>query len=493
MSINTILKIKNNNGTMLVVVLLATGIFLALLSGGISLALLQKKLIAQRVSRAQALHIAESGVNYYRWVLYHDHDEYCNKEICKTPANGFPEYGPYGPYSYQDFNGEVTGQYELYITPPLTNGSTIVDVTAVGWTTSHPNAKRKISVKCGIPSWSTYSWQSNSFINFGASSEVWGPIHSNAGIRFDGIAHNIITSSALTYNDPDHLGANEFGVHTHTAPVDPLPDGNNPPLNVPIRSDVFMAGRSFPTPVISYDLLDAYITESLAKATTDGIVLGKSGGSNQGYHIVLRTDDKIDIYIVNSITPQCRNGSDRSDTDGIVTETLLQTGVATPANGLVFVKDNVWVDGQIDGNRITIFAFDEPLGGSVSDININHSVLYTNYDGSDAIGLIAQRNIEVGLFSDNDLRIDAAMIAKEGTIKRNQFFNKDTQGCSSTYCVRNSLTTNGSLASFNRPYFWSGSCGYSSRSYNYDSNLTFAPPPHYPTTGEYTFISWDEE
>ena len=485
-------KIKQNQlGSMLVIVLVATGLFLIMAMGAIGLGLLQQKLNIRKVARIQALHIAEAGVNYYRWVLYHDPKEYCNKETCV----GAPDYGPYGPYAYTDSAGQnISGYYELYIIPPALNGSTIVTIKSMGWVDDYPNIKRTIEVQCGIPSWSTYSTLANSHIRFGEGTEIWGPIHSNDGIRFDGVAHNIITSSLLDYDDPDHAGANEFGVHTHVAPVDPLPDGNNPPQNVPNRPDVFIAGRSFPVPVVSFDLLDNYVTETLTKAEENGLVLENSG--DEGYHLTLNTDDTIDIRLVNSITPPCRykdGGWKKPDTDGIVNETDYIIGTSTPPNGIIFVKDNVWIDGQINGNRITILAFKEPLGGNITDIIINNDLTYTNYDGTDVIGLIAQRNISIGLFSEDDLQIDAALIAKENRIGRNYFPCTDENDCSSTYCVRNIITVNGSLATRNRYGFaWSDGTGYQARNLNYDNNLTYIPPPHFPTTGEYSFISWDE-
>jgi len=499
MSKNILTLKQNQTGSMLIVVLVTTGLFLVMLLGSISVALLQQKLMIKKIARAQALHIAEAGVNYYRWVLYHDDDEYCNKEACQIA----PDYGPYGPYSYKDSSGQIEGYYELYITPPAINGSTIVTIKSIGWVADYPNNKRAIRVQCGIPSWSTYSTLCNANIRFGEGTEVWGPIHSNAGIRFDGVTHNIITSSLFKYNDPDHSGPDEFSVHTHVYAEswedydpDETCDEDEPPCDPAPQSysDVFMVGRSFSVSTVSFDLLDTYVAETLTKAEENGIVLEKSGGSKEGYHITLKTDDTIDIRIVDSITPRCKYSWWKSDTDGIVSETDHIIGAITPPNGIVFVKDKVWIDGQIDGNRITILAFDEPLGGSVSDIIINNDVTYTNYDGTDAIGLIAQRNISIGLFSEDDLQIDAALIAKEGRVGRNYFPCKDSNNCSSTYCIRDTITVNGSLATRNRYGFaYTDGTGYQTRNLNYDNNLTFMPPPHFPTTGEYSFISWEEE
>ena len=473
----------NQKGAMLVLALTATGLFLAITLGAVGLATMQRKLNISKVARAQAIHVAEAGVNYYRWVLYHDNEDYCNKETCI----GAPDYGPYGPYEYTDANGEVTGRYELYITPPAINGSTIVNIKSVGWTDKYPNVKREIEVRCGIPSWSTYSTLSDADVRFGEGTEVWGQIHSNTGIRFDGVAHNVVSSSICVYDDPDHTGSDEFAVHTHVSPTDPSPDANCPPQNVPDRADVFMVGRSFAEPVVSFNMLDNYLNDVLDKATTSGLVLPSSGA--EGYHITLNTDDTIDIRTVTAVTSPCTSWWYSEETEGIASETVYDIGSSTPANGVVFVKDKVWVDGQIDGNRLTILAFAEPITGDTTDIIINNDLTYTNYDGTDAIGLIAQRDITVGFYSEDDLQIDAALIAKEGRISRNHYYDF----CGTSY-IRNTITINGSLATHNRYGFaYVDGTGYQYRNLNYDNNLTFIPPPHFPTTGEYTFISWKEK
>jgi hypothetical protein len=485
---------NSNQGSMLVLTIVITGLFLVMMLGTISLGIMQQKLNVSNISKTQALHIAEAGVNYYRWVLYHNHEDYCNSEVCKSG----PDYGPYGPYTYTDFTGTIKGYYELYITPPAIDGSTIVNIKSVGWTEDHPNIKREIEVQCGISSWSTYSTLANAKIRFGAGTETWGPIHSNNGIRFDGLSHNIITSSIADYNDDDHGGGNEFGVHTHLAPTDPLP-----PSAVPERLDVFMAGRSFPASVVSFDLLGSYINKTYAKATTTGIVFDprtagiadpysvntywgceNSGSScDEGFHITLKNDNTFDISGVTSV----RNDCGGSPSHSILSEGSLNN-YPIPSNGIIFVKHHVWVDGQINNSRITILAFEEPFTGNSSDININNDILYTNYDGTDSMGLIAQRDINAGQYSENDLRIDAALIAKEGRIGR-EYYNS---GCTSY--IRDTITINGSLATNNRYGFaYTDGTGYQTRNLIYDNNLTFIPPPHFPTTGEYTFISWKEK
>jgi len=514
---------------MLIVVLVLTGLFMTLSMGAIGLSLMQQKLNRTKVASTQAIHIAEAGVNYYRWVLYHENEEYCNNEACQAA----PDYGPYGPYEYKDSSGQnISGYYELYITPPATNGSNIVKIRSVGWTADYPGVKRTIEVQCGIPSWSNFSSLSNSIIRFGAGTEVWGPIHSNNGIRFDGVAHNIVSSSILDYDDPDHdenpTDVIEFGVHTHddaglgTYNTDEISDGSNPP-NPPDQSDIFQAGRQFPIPVVSFDLLDNYINSSYQKATTSGFVIDPravgtadpSSNSNywncinntcdEGLHITLKTNNTFDVKKVSAVRPDCNNNpSPNSPSWSIATEDLIAQNYPIPANGIIFIKHHVWVDGQINNSKVTILAFTEPFEGDTANIITNNDLLYTNHDGTDSIGLIAQNNIGPGLFSegslsgadDEELRIEAALIAKTGRVGREYY----KTSCSNEYHKRNIITIYGSMSTKER-YGFSYSCGgsnnwcsgYDIRNIIYDNNLTYNPPPNYPTTGEYTFISWKEE
>jgi hypothetical protein len=302
------------------------------------------------------------------------------------------------------------------------------------------------------------------------------------------LANNLVSSSLLDYNDPDHNGANEFGVHTHAhaaGDYDPkeLSSGANPPTPQNY-SDVFRGGRSFPLPIISFDLLDNYASDMYAKANLNGKVLESSG--QKGYHITLKPDETMDIKIVKEDTGSCDNVAK----EGIREEDDYSLGTSTPANGLLFVKDKVWIDGKVNSGRITILAFREPFSGNNTDIIINNDLTYTNYDGHDAIGLIAQGNITVGLTSEDNLEINAAMIAKEGRIGRNYYYCRD---CGDE-CKKNTITVRGSLATRNRYGFaFTDGTGYQIRNLIYDNNLTYNPPPHFPTTGEYTFLSWKED
>jgi hypothetical protein len=176
----------------------------------------------------------------------------------------------------------------------------------------------------------------------------------------------------------------------------------------------------------------------------------------------------------------------------IQTETQYATGTI-PQNGDMFFEDNLWVRGHVNGARVTIASGRFPANPTTySDITVDNSITYGNFNGSDTIALVSQNNINIGMNTDNDLTIDAALIAQNGLIGR-YYYNSH---CSDP--TRNSLTTLGTMAT-NLPsgfaYSSNGTItsGFNTRTYNYDANLLYSPPPSFPlTTNGYQLISWEE-
>lgn len=438
---------------------------------------------AQHASLASQ--IAEAGIEYYRWHLAHAPTDY-------QDGTGGP--GPY-VHEFLDKDGDPVGQFVLDITPPPV-GSTLVSITSTGEVDAAPGVRQDVEVQVAKPSLAKYAVVANAVMRFGAGTEIFGPIHSNGGIRFDGLVHNLVTSAEDEYNDPDHSGGDEFGVHTHVSPTDPLP-----PAAVPARPDVFEAGRQFPVPAVDFSGFTANLAQMKADAQADGHYFAASGAL--GYHVVLRTDDTFDLYRVDTLVPVpngCTNviGQQGWGTWSIQPggQTFLQN-LPFPNNGIIFAEDHVWVDGQIDTARLTIAAAlfpDNPA--QRKNIIVNDDLLYTNYDGQDVIALIAQGNFNVGMVSQDDLRIDAALVAQNGRVGRH-YYRPPTQGqdrCS-PYHLRLTITLFGMIGTNERYGFaYSDGTGYQTRNITYDANLLYAPPPSFPlTTDEYQTISWKKK
>ncbi len=473
-----ILRRKTNGGFLLLHVLTFGTIAVVLVGGFASWIALELRTVRNTTYREQALNIAESGVEYYRWHLAHAPQDY---------QDGTGLSGPY-THPFFDKDGVEIGQFVLAITPPPL-GSTRVIIRSTGSVHAAPLLTRTIQTELAIPSIAKYATVANADIRFGEGTEVFGPIHSNGGIRFDGLAHNVVSSSVTSYNDPDHTGGNEFGVHTHVSPTDPLP-----PSAVPSRPDVFEVGRQFPVPAVDFTGLTADLAQMKTSAQGSGSYFGPSGGL--GYKIVLKTDDTFDILRVNSLvnpSPGCSSSQAGWGTWSIGTAGSATTLLGThsfPANGILFVEDHAWVEGQIDTARLTIASARFPDNPATrTNITVNEDLLYTNYDGQDVLALIAQNNFNVGLRSADDLRIDAALVAQNGRAGRHYYGSS----CGSFH-DRDSLTLYGMIATNQRYGFaYTDGTGYDIRNIIYDANLLYGPPPSFPlTSDEYSTLSWEE-
>lgn len=485
------MKVNNNlqRGSLMIQALVFGTIAVVMIGALISWSAVNIK--ASRVSmfREQALQIAEAGIDYYRWHLAHAPTDY---------QDGTGVAGPY-VHDFFDKDGVKIGTFTLEITPPAT-GFTLVKIKSTGRIVADATAVRSIITGLAIPSLAKYAIASNSDIRFGEGTEVFGPIHSNGGIRFDGLAHNLVTSSRDRYNDPDHSGNDEFGVHTHlntppTSVNDTFRASEAPPTSpVPNRSDVFMAGRQFPVPAIDFLGFTTDLASIKANAQASGRYFASSGAL--GYRVLFKTDDTFDLYRVNNITStpnNCAEATTGWGTWSIRSTNGSQTFLANytiPANGLIFIEDHVWAEGQINSARVTLAAGRFPDNSATRpNIMINNNLLYTNYDGQDVISLISQGNINAGLSSPDTFRVDAALVAQNGRVGRYHY----SSSCGTGY-NRTKITLYGMIASNARYGFaYTDGTGYDERDIIYDANLLYGPPPSFPLTGDqYQIVSWQE-
>ncbi len=471
------------SGSILIQVIAFMTIGIIILSGFIGWGMMSMRASRHSEYRAQAIQIAEAGVDYYRWHLAHASADY---------QDGTATSGPY-VHDYFDKQGNKLGTFTLTVTPP-TLGSTLVTVKSTGKVVTDSTIGRTIQVKLAKPSFAKYAVVSNSDLSIGAN--IVGPLHSNGGIYFvSGSASNTVTSAKTTFNSTTTGGTTQWGVYTTG---DPVP--NTAFVSV---TPVFTAGRQVGVPAVDFSGITADLAQLKADAIASGIYYGPSAGGI-GYHLVLKTTNKFDIYNVTaqSVVGGC-TGSDWWNGCGTVAnslwsigaQTLIASNVSFPANGVIFASDNIWVDGQINGARITIVAAVLPDVGVRKNIIVNDNLLYTYYDGTDVIGLIAQDNFWIGLNSQDTQRIDAAIIAQNGRVSRYNY-----QGCGTNQNQSN-LTLYGMFASNQRYAYGNlnsgcggGASGYNtSRTYIYDSNLLYGPPPSFPpTTSQYQIVSWDE-
>ena len=475
-------------GALLVQVIVFSTIALVLIGGLLSWAGVNIKVSRNEIYREQAIQLAEAGIDYYRWHLAHASSDF-------KDGTGAP-----GPYVHQvrDVDGDVVGSYSLSITAPAP-GSTKVHIESAGTPTS-ASTTRTIAVDMAIPSLAKFAVVANDNMRFGQGTEVFGPIHSNGGVRFDGLAHNLVTSAQTNYDEPDHTGAIEFGVHTHLLANGTVNDtfrpAEAPPSTVPSRPDVFLAGRQFPVPAEDFVGIATDLATIKSSAQSSGRYFAPSGA--QGYQIIFKPDDTFDVYRVTAQTTPGSSCTDPGQTGWGVWSIRTKIFIANyviPSNGLIFVEDNVWVEGTINTARVTVGSGKFPDNASTrTNIIINNDLNYTNFDGTDTIGLIAQNNVTVGMVSDTNLVIDAALIAQNGRVGRFYYAAGGVSSCS-PYDTRSSITLYGMIATNIRYGFaYTDGTGYTTRNINYDANLLYAPPPSFPLSGnQYQILSWEEK
>lgn len=462
-----------NQGSITPSLLIVTAVFVVVIYGLLLLVSQQLNFSHRQVASEEALHIAEAGINYYRWHLAHAPEDF---------QDGTGESGPY-QHQYLDPQGATIGTFSLEITPP-SEASSIVTIVSEGWTEDYPKIKRTIRAQYGKPSLAYHAFLQNASSWYGSGITVNGRVHSNNGIRMDGANISLVTSAKEKYKC-----GSETGCH--------------PPVWKP---GVWGSGGDqglwqFPVPPIDFDTISFNFAQLKEKAQNNGLHLGSS--EEAGYHLEFTEDGKVkiskvtetDYYRGYSVPGQGLGeqgiGGCRRRYQIITDEELIGT-YNLSETPIIFAEDNLWVEGIVNG-QVNVVAARFPITTNSANIWIINNLVYQSYDDTNSLGLIAQNDIYFARDIPEDFRIDGALMAQKGNIIRHGYFS----WCGGTSeAVKDKLTINGSVISFFTSYWNFGSgpeSGFIEREITYDTNLLYDPPPYFPTSGEYEFISWIEE
>lgn len=428
-------------------------------------------------SGEQAFQAAESGVAFYRWYLAHSVEGKTAAQIDDFWSNGNP-FGVAQPYEreYVDPSGSSVGMYRISVTPP-SEGSTIVSVVSTGWTYKYPESTRTIRVRFRRPSWSEYILLGNEMQRVGSGTDVNGKVFVNNGIRFDGVGHNTIASAVESYYDNDSdVRADKPGVWTSWANE----------YNVDAGSEVFLAGKSYPEPNVDFASVTADLAYIKEQARAGGVSNGCGtygcyfDNSRQGRHIVLRANGTFDIRTVRNFSNP-GVGAIGHSTSEITQYYGDWSNHAIPDNGVIFVENNVWLEGAVDNERLTVVSANL-VSANTYNVYIQRDITYGAYDGSSVLGVISQNDIEITKNSNNVLRIDGALLAQSGRVGRENYGN-----------TKSAITVYGAIATNERYGFaYTDGTGYAHRNLYYDNNLFYNPPPYFPTGTQYLIDLWEE-
>lgn len=457
---------SSREGSILILTLVFMAIFLVTAIGLVGFALSQNKLGHRRIAWERSFEVAEAGVNYYRWHLAHDPNDY-------QDGTGAP--GPY-VHDYADPYGTTIGQFSLDITPP-DSCSTVTTIESTGWTIADPNVERVVRAQHGLPSLAQFAFLTNSNVWYGEDEELHGPVHSNGGIRQDGENDGLMTSAKATY-----ICGSEHGCSNETKP------------------GIWGTGEiqalwDFPVPAVDFNAITADLVDLKNEAQSTGIYLGSSG---LGYHMVLLDNGTFDLYQVNSLRSnvQSYDGTDWIyDSYDIQSETYINNYVLPSSCSTVYVEDDLWIEGEINNMALTVVSAVLPdIPQSNSSIVINGDITYKNRNEQTALALISQKDILIPLYAaPDDLEVNAVLLAQKGHAFRNYYTSTY-----SPYHLRDYIELYGAIIT-NGVWTWSwvnGSgtiiSGYENTETIYDPTLKYFPPPGFPTENEYEFIQWEE-
>lgn len=461
-------------------------IFFGLLSALTSFVLLQNRLQDQKDAQGRAFAIAEGGLEYYRWFLAH------------YPGNTENGTGSNGPFTipYYDPEGTQLGSFELTLNANSACGETTsIDIVSKGWTLDMPLVTKTVSARYAQPSVGMYSYVLNDSVWAGDDRVILGPYHSNGGIRMDGTANSSVTSSVATWRCDSSYGCSP----TQNSAPGVLGDGPNQSL------------WSYPVPQVDFAAIAADFSSLKTTAQSEGLYYPRYSTTNNpnaaaywhGYHLTFNANDTVTVRRVTSTT-QLEvipvNPAETLDTDRalISNETLYETRSIPSSCGLIFVEDNVWVDGTIP-SKVTLVAAN--TSSSLSpNAYLRNNVVYENTDGSSGLTLIAENNVLVAPNAPSTMTLNGIFIAQNGAFGRNLYLNSSRSACHSSYEPKTALTILGTTVSNKRTGTkWTGvSCsggyaGFGTRTDSYDEQMAIDPPPFTPIVStDYELMDWRE-
>jgi len=470
------MKLILSRGSIMLMVIVFSGVFLTVLMALSSFVLVQSRSQDITEQRVAALSIAEAGIDYYRWFLLHFPGDITN-------GTGAP-----GPYvsTYLDPESGVAGTYSLSITGNTSCGVVqSIDVTSTGVPDGSPGISSVLLARYAAPSVASYSYVVGSSVWAGADRIINGPYHSNGGVRMDGTANAPVSSSLATWNCTSSFGCTP----TQSAAPGVVGTGTNQEL------------WTFPVPQIDFAGISADFSARKATAIASGLYLPRySSVANprRGYHLIFNIDGTITVRRVSAVSALTVTpvNSTNSSTDytRINTEAFYQTLTIPESCGLIFVEDNLWIEGVIP-SKVTVVAAGVIDTSFRPDIVLVGNITYGTNDGTDGLTVIGAHDILISPNAPMNMTLNGIFVAQSGAFGRNRY------SCPSAYEPRGTLTILGTTVSNLRTGTrWVNGCGsgadagYQTRIDAYDRQNATNPPAFTPITStQWKFVDWQQK
>lgn len=457
------------------------GVFMLILSALTGYAFEQSKYGRALFSREQGIHIAEAGLEYYKWFLAHH------------PSALSTGSGIVSPYTYtvSDPEGGQVGSATVTATPNVQCGAVQwIDVKSKGTSNADSLYSRTLTARYMRPSVTQYSNIINSNVYAGAGRQIYGPYFSNGGIHMDSTNNSTVSSAVSSWSCTSTFGCSSTQTQSGV-----FGSGSGSALwKYPVSS------IDFPGMALNFSTLAGYAqsygiylsgTETDVAGARQGSTYSDVSGSDQrGYHIIFNSSGTVTVYRVTGTSYTSGLHIDdltyHNDYYTITSESLLGTYTPPSTCSIIFSKARTWVEGTVSGKKTLIAA--DP-GNYNPDIILQGNLGYASTDGSTGLTAIAETSILIPPGSPDVMSVRGVLVAQGGYFGRNHYSSN----------LRTSLTINGTIVSNQRvgTQWTSGGnpvSGYLSRYESYDRLQAFTPPPFTPAVStDYGYSLWREQ
>ncbi len=235
-------------------------------------------------------------------------------------------------------------------------------------------------------------------------------------------------------------------------------------------------------------------------AQASGVYLPPTAVGQYGYKIVFNSNGTFDASPVTAVTQVWGYSTD----DGWVEENTVIAATGSAVNHavpagcpVVFVEDNVWLQGTVSG-KVTLASANVTTPGVDPTLVLTGNITYAHaYD--DGLTAIGENSVLISLQSPDVMQLSGVYVASKGHFGRHRYDDSGTHAVPASLqasVMRSTLNTFGTFASngtVDTKWISSGAfvSGYSVRTDAHDALLSAVPPPFTPATADdFSFTDW---
>ncbi len=486
-------RLKQKGGAIIMVLVFA-GIFIIAVGSLLKFVLQQSVSGRGKIAYTESMQIAEAGLEYYKWLL----------------ANN-PQSQWEGTIEYKDPKSNIRiGEFSISVDVNEQCGDIMSrDITVVGTPDRDTRYNRTITARYMLPSVANYSYLIDESVWAGSSRSIIGPYYSSGGIRMDANHNSLVTSGVNAWSCDA-----TFGCSPTTTKNGVWGTGSDPTL------------WQYPKIITDFNNINPNFSDLKNKALASGRFFASiSGGTlGKGYHIIFKSDGTFDMYRVDSSNYNWgwgKGGIAHKDYHTITSETFLGNYSIPGTCSLIYVEDQLWIEGVVKG-KVAIVAADTINNGYNPDVILHNNLTYQTDATVDGITVLSEGNIEISAKSPENLTVSGIFVAPSGRFGRDHYVENSGYywdfGTSNWIYVPGvgvsqdlgTFTLNGTVVSKKRTgtawsyglykqYLWwyiyiEEDSGFSSRINSYQRVHALDPPPFTPSSSTVPYlINWKEQ